>query len=105
MIPIVPPKRLRPNSRSVSLTALVISRALKTATVASIQMPAQLLGPADRNGPHDLLMGGGQPMGLSVLLPVLAKDMGQLGACFFFSCRQLMAGQQHDRARLKRAVP
>ena len=41
-------------------------------------------------------------MCLVVALPVAAKNIGQLGARF--SCRQLRAGQQHDDARLQRAV-
>jgi len=44
-------------------------------------------------------------MRLMVTLPVLAKDIGQLGAPLFLSCRQPRAGQQHDGARLQRAVP
>src|SRR5437762_1009395 len=37
---------------TVAVTAGVISRALKAARVAAIQMPAQLLGATGRNGPH-----------------------------------------------------
>ena len=44
-------------------------------------------------------------MRTTVALPVAAKNIGQFGTRLFFSCRQLMAGQQHHRARLKRAVP
>src|SRR5262249_1782810 len=69
------------------------------------QMPAQLLGPASRNGPHHFLLTGRYATRSLVALPVLAKDIGQFRACFFLSCRQLMAGQQHDRAPLKRQVP
>ena len=34
-----------------------------------------------------------------------AEDIGQLGAQLFLSCRELVVGQQHDGARLQRAVP
>ena len=43
---------------TVAVTAGVVSRALKTARLASIQMPAQLLGATGRNGPHHLLLAG-----------------------------------------------
>lgn len=39
-----------------------------------------------------------------VALPVLAKNIGQLGARLFLSCRQLMADRQHSGTRLKRGV-
>ena len=39
-----------------------------------------------------------------VALPVLTKNIGQLGARLFFSCRQLMADRQHAATRLQRAV-
>ena len=44
-------------------------------------------------------------MRLAVALPVAAKDIGQLGARPAFSCRQLLAGRQHEGARLQRGVP
>ena len=56
---------------------------LKAASVALLEMPSQLLGAADRNGPHHLLLRGGQAMRSSVALPVLAKDIGQFGARLF----------------------
>src|SRR5262249_38632766 len=68
-------------------------------------MPAQLLGPASRNGPHHFLLTGRYATRSLVALPVLAKDIGQFRACFFLSCRQLMAGHPHERARLKGQVP
>ena len=43
-------------------------------------------------------------MRLEVALPVAAKDIGQLGARPSFSCRQLVAGRQHEGARLQRGV-
>jgi len=43
-------------------------------------------------------------MGLAVALPVLAKNIGQLGARPSFSCRQLVTGRQHEGARLQRGV-
>ena len=43
-------------------------------------------------------------MGLLVALPVLTKDIGQLGTRAFFSCRQPRAGQRHGDTRLKRSV-
>jgi len=44
-------------------------------------------------------------MGAAVAFPVTAKDIGQLGARPSFSCRQLVAGRQHEGARLQRGVP
>ena len=44
---------------AVAVTAGVISRVLKAASVALLEMPSQLLGAADLNGPHHLEMGGG----------------------------------------------
>ncbi len=44
-------------------------------------------------------------MPLAVALPVTTKDIGQLGARLSFSCRQLVAGRQHEDARLQRGVP
>ena len=43
-------------------------------------------------------------MRLAVALPVPTKDIGQLGARSFFSCRQLGTGQRHSGTRLKRGV-
>src|SRR5512132_3876797 len=40
------------------LTAGVISRVLKAASVALLEMTSQLLGAADRNGPHHFLLRG-----------------------------------------------
>lgn len=39
-----------------------------------------------------------------IALPVPAKDIGQLGARPFVSCRQLRAGRQHVATQLQRAV-
>jgi hypothetical protein len=90
---------------TVAVAAGVIGRALKAANVASIQMPSQLLSPADRDGPHHLLLGGRYMMRSLVALPILTKHIGQLGArpCSF-SCRQLMADRQHATTQLQRAV-
>src|SRR3970040_2078662 len=73
---------------TVAVTAGGINRTLKAAPVAAIQMPAQLLSAADRNGPHYLLLGGRDTMRSLVALPVPTKDIGQLGARF--SYRQLV---------------
>src|SRR5258708_290463 len=82
---------------TVAVTAGVISRALKTASFASIQMPSQLLSPADRNGPNDFLLGGRQSMRSLVVLPVLTKDIGQLGAPLFLSCCPPTSARQHRK--------
>ncbi len=39
-----------------------------------------------------------------VALPVLTKNIGQLGTRAFFSCRQLRAGRQHGATWLQRVV-
>ena len=44
---------------TVAVTAGVISRVLKAATVALLEMPSHLSGAADLDGPHHLEMGGG----------------------------------------------
>jgi len=44
-------------------------------------------------------------MGAAVARPVLAKNIGRLGAPLFLSFHQPRAGQQHDGGRLQRAVP
>ena len=44
---------------AVAVTAGVIGRVLKTASVALLEMTSQLLGAADRNGPQDLLLRSG----------------------------------------------
>jgi len=44
--------------RTVAVTAGVISRVLKAASVALLEMTSQLLGAADRNGPHHFLLRG-----------------------------------------------
>ncbi len=85
---------------TVAVTAGVISRALKAARVAAIQVPAQFLGPADRNGPHHFVLRGRDPMRLLIALPVVAKDVGQLGARSFLSCRQ-RSGQRHGDCPVK----
>ena len=87
---------------AVAIAAGVIARALKTARVASLQMPAEFLSPTNRNGPHHFLLTGRYAMRSLVALPVLTKHIGQLGACF--SCRQLVTGRQHAATRLQRAV-
>jgi len=48
---------------------------------------AKLFGAADRHGPDHFVLSGRDPMGLLKALPVLAKDIGQLGAGLFLSCR------------------
>src|SRR6266550_8175419 len=80
---------------TVAVTAGVISRALKAARVAAIQMPAQLLGATGRNGPHHFLLTGRYAMRSLVALPVLTKDIGKLGACLFFSCCPPISARQH----------
>ena len=40
---------------TVAVTAGVIGRVLKAASVALLEMTSQLLGAADRNGPHHLV--------------------------------------------------
>src|SRR4249920_3449642 len=44
--------------RTVAVTAGVISRVLKAASVALLEMTSQLLGAANRNGPHHFLLRG-----------------------------------------------
>ena len=44
---------------AVAVTAGVISRVLKATSVALLEMTSQLLSAADRNGAHDLFVGGG----------------------------------------------
>src|SRR5262247_1376885 len=44
--------------RTVAVTAGVISRVLKAASVALFEMTSQLLGATDLNGPHDLSVRG-----------------------------------------------
>ena len=73
---------------------------LKAAHVALLEMPSQLLGATDLNGPHHLEMGGWQTMRTAVALPVLAKNVGQLGARLFFSCCPPMFERQQRRRRL-----
>jgi hypothetical protein len=58
-------------------------------------MPAQLLSATDLNGPHHLSVRSGQAMRLSVALPVLTKNIGQLGARSFLSCCPPMSAGQH----------
>ena len=55
--------------RAVAIAAGVISRALKTARIAAIQMPAQFLGPADRDSPDNFVLTGRDPMRLFKALP------------------------------------
>ena len=62
--------------RAVAVTAGVIGRVLKAARVALFEMPSQLLGATDLNGPHHLEMGGWQTIRTAVNLPVLAKNVG-----------------------------
>src|SRR3990167_3237042 len=57
--------------RAVAVTAGVVGRVLKAASVALLEMTSQLSRAADLNGPHDLFMGGGKEMRLAVALPVL----------------------------------
>ena len=73
---------------------------LKAASVALLEMTSQLLGATDLNGPHHLEMGGWQTMRTAVALPVLAKNIGQLGAHLFFSCCPPMFERQQRRRRL-----
>src|SRR5438132_9387584 len=82
---------------AVAVTTGVISRAFKAATVASIEMSSQLLSATDLNGPHDFFVRGGQALRLSVALPVLAKNIGQLGARLFLSCRPLPRSEKQHR--------
>ena len=44
--------------RTVAVTAGVISRVLKAASVALFEMTSQLLGATDLHGPHDLSVRG-----------------------------------------------
>lgn len=60
---------------AVAVTAGVIGRVLKTASVALLEMTSQLLGPADLNGPHDLSVRGGQTMRAAVAFPVTTKNI------------------------------
>src|SRR5882724_2568519 len=85
---------------AVAVTAGVIGRVLKAASVALLEMPSQLLGATDLNGPHHLEMGGWQTMRTAVALPVQTKDIGQLGARLFFSCCPPMFERQQRRRRL-----
>src|SRR5437867_3511817 len=73
---------------AVAVTAGVIGRVLKTASVALLEMPSQLLGAAHGNGPHHLTLRSGQEMRATVALPVTTKNISQLGSRF--SCRQLL---------------
>jgi hypothetical protein len=41
----------------MAVTAGVIARVLKAASVTPVEMTSQLLGAADLDGPHDLKMG------------------------------------------------
>ena len=83
---------------AVAVTAGVIGRVLKAASVALLEMTSQLFSPADLNGPHHLEMGGWQAMRAAVALPVTAKNIGQLGARL--SCRPPMSERQHRPRRL-----
>jgi hypothetical protein len=44
--------------RAVAVTAGIVSWTLKAARIAAIQMPAQFLGPADRDGPDHFVFTG-----------------------------------------------
>ena len=88
----------------MAVTAGVVNRALKTARIAAVQVSAQLFGAADLYGPHHFLLSGRQPMCLLKALPVAAKDIGQLGACLFLSCRQLGLASGMATPGLKRGV-
>jgi hypothetical protein len=61
--------------RTVAVKAGVISRVLKAASVALLEMTSQLFSPADLNGPHDLFMGGWQTMRMAVALPVTTENI------------------------------
>src|SRR5713226_6391741 len=89
---------------AVAVAAGVVSWALKAARIAAIQVPTEILGPADRHGPDNFLLTGRHTMRSSIALPVLAKNLGQLGARSFLSYRQLGAGRQHSGIRLKRGA-
>src|SRR2546428_13332668 len=82
---------------TVAVTAGVIGRVLKAASVALLEMPAQLFCATDLNGPHDLSLRGAQRMPLVVALPVAAKNIGQLGARLFLSCRPLPRSEKQHR--------
>jgi hypothetical protein len=70
---------------------------LKAATVALLEMPSQFSRATDLNGPHDLSVRGGQAMGLTVTLPVVAKNVGQFGALFVNSCFPPLIERQHEK--------
>jgi hypothetical protein len=70
---------------------------LKAATVALLEMPSQLLGATDLNGPHDLSVRGGQAMRVSVTLLVVAKNIGQFGMLFVDSCFPPIIERQHGK--------
>src|SRR5687768_2713071 len=73
---------------TVAVAAGVVSRALKATRIAAIHVTAEFLGPADRHGPDHFVLNGRDPMRLLKALPVVAKDVGQLGTRSFLSCRQ-----------------
>jgi hypothetical protein len=70
---------------------------LKAASVALLETPSQFSGATDLNGPHDLSVRGGQAMRLTVTLPVLAKNIGQLGMLFVNSYFPPIIERQHGR--------
>lgn len=80
---------------AVAVKAGVIGRMLKAASVALLEMPSQLFGAADLNGPHHLEVGERQTMRTAVALPVLTKDIRQVGARLAFSCCPPMNERQH----------
>src|SRR5262245_50306891 len=83
----------------MAVTAGVIARVLKAATVALLEMPSQFRGATDLNGPQDLSVRGGQAMRLTVTLPVVAKNVGQFGTLFVNSCFPPLIERQHGRSR------
>lgn len=72
---------------TVAVAAGVVNRALKIARIAAVQVSAKLFGAADRYGPDHFMLSRRDPMGFFKALPMLAKDIGQLGAGLFLSCR------------------
>ncbi len=84
---------------AVAVTAGVVARMLKAASVTLLKMTSQLSRATDRNGPHDLSVRARQAMRLTVIFPVLAKNIGQLGMLFVDSCFPPPIGRQHEKTR------